>query len=206
MVLITGFEPFGGDSENPSARIALALQGRQVQGREVVGAVLPCVFAHALRHLRRHLRRHRPELVICLGLAAGRSALSIERVAINVMDARIPDNAGATPVDEPVARAGPVGYWSSLPIKAICQAWREAGLPGEVSQTAGTFVCNQVFYGLMRSLRGTKIRGGFIHVPYARGQGEPCLELEAMVAGIQLAAEVSLTTCQDLRLGAGSVS
>ena len=144
--------------------------------------------------------------MICLGLAAGRSALSVERVAINVADARIPDNAGAAPIDEPVTAGGPVGYWSSLPIKAICAAWRQAGLPGEVSQTAGTFVCNHLFYGLMRSLRRTSARGGFIHVPFAEGQGEPSLKLEHMIRGIELAASVALTTAHDLRLSAGTVS
>jgi pyroglutamyl-peptidase len=206
MVLITGFEPFGGGERNPSAEIALALNGRQLHGQEVIGVSLPCVFGEDLKVLRCYLRRYHPNVVVCLGLAGGRSALSVERVAINVADARIPDNAGAAPVDEPVAAGGPVGYWSSLPIKAICAAWREAGLPGEVSQSAGTFVCNHLFYGLMRSLRRSSARGGFIHVPYAEGQGEPCLKLEDMVRGIELAASVALTTTKDLRLSAGAVS
>lgn len=206
MVLITGFEPFGGGECNPSAEIALALNGRRLHGHELIGVILPCVFGEDLKALRRQLRRYRPQVVICLGLAGGRSALSVERVAINVSDARIPDNAGAAPVDEPVAAGGPVGYWSSLPIKAICAAWREAGLPGEVSQSAGTFVCNHLFYGLMRSLRRGSGRGGFIHVPYAEGQGEPSLKLEDMVLGIELAASVALTTVQDLPLSAGAVS
>ncbi|MBS2038294.1 pyroglutamyl-peptidase I [bacterium] len=206
MVLITGFEAFAGGASNPSAEIALALNGRRLLGHELVGAVLPCVFGQDLKALRDLLRRHRPEVVICLGLAGGRSMLSLERVAINVVDARVPDNAGVAPVDIPVVPGGPVGYWSTLPIKAIYAAWRQAGLPGEVSQTAGTFVCNHLFYGLMRSLRGRSTRAGFIHVPYAEGQGQPALRLQAMVQAIELAVEVALSTEQDLHLSGGAVS
>lgn len=206
MILITGFEPFGGQSFNPSAEIALALNGRSIQELPVVGAVLPCVFGQDLKALRRLLRRHRPSLVVCLGQAGGRAALSVERVALNVVDARIADNAGQAPVDVAVVSGGPVGYWSTLPIKAICAAWREAGLPGEVSPSAGTFVCNHLFYGLMRALRGRFTRAGFIHVPYVEGQGKPCMSLGDMVRGIELAAEVSLTVAEDLHESAGRVS
>lgn len=206
MILITGFEPFGGDGFNPSAEVALALDGRCVRDHPVVGSVLPCVFGQDLQALRCLLRRHRPSLVICLGQAGGRAALSVERVALNVVDARIPDNAGQAPVDVAVVSGGPVAYWSTLPIKAICAAWREAGLPAEVSQSAGTFVCNHLFYGLMRALRGSSRRGGFIHLPYAEGQGKPCLRLEEMIAGIELAAEVSLTVVEDLPESGGRLS
>ena len=206
MVLVTGFEPFGGESRNPSAEVALALDGRVIAGSSVMGQVLPCVFGLALRHLRNSVRRFRPELVICLGQAGGRSCLSLERVAINVDDARIPDNAGAAPVDETIASNGPVAYWSTLPIKRIMATLREAGLMVDISQTAGTFVCNHVFYGLMRTLARSGGRGGFIHIPYARGQGEPCMEIEDMVRGIALAIEVSLLTTGDVRLSGGATS
>ncbi len=197
MILVTGFEPFGGDSWNPSAEIALALDGRG----DVRGLVLPCVFGEALRVLRRALRELRPELVICLGLAGGRNCLSLERVAINVNDARIPDNAGATPVDEAIARRGPVGYWSTLPIKAIRAGWQEAGYPAEISQTAGTFVCNHVFYGLMRTL-GRRGRGGFIHVPYPTDQ----LRLEDMVRALEMAIAVCRSVSEDMRVSGGALS
>lgn len=206
MVLVTGFEPFGGESRNPSAEVALSLDGRVIAGTSVVGRVLPCVFGRALRELRRSLVSLRPQLVICLGQAGGRSCLSLERVAINVDDARIPDNAGLTPIDQAIAPNGPVGYWSTLPIKRIMAALREAGLAAEISQTAGTFVCNHVFYGLMRTLARRGGRGGFIHIPYASGQGQPCMEIDEMVRGIALAIEVSLSSTEDVRLSGGAIN
>ncbi len=202
MVLVTGFEPFGGDSFNPSGEIALALDGLQLAGQPVRGLVLPCVFGQSLVALRRALRRNRPALVICLGLAGGRNCFSLERVAINVNDARIPDNAGASPVDEAIVSKGPVGYWSTLPIKAIRAAWEEAGFAAEISQTAGTFVCNHVFYGLMRSLARSGGRGGFVHVPPAsEGMG-----LDRMVRAVEMAIEVSFSISQDLRVSGGALS
>jgi pyroglutamyl-peptidase len=146
-------------------------------------------------------------LVICVGQAGGRAAITPERVAINVDDARIPDNAGAQPVDRPVVRGGPAAYFSTLPVKAIVAALRAAGLPSEVSQTAGTFVCNHVFYGLMHALRKRKdLRGGFIHVPFLPEQaqkGQASLPLEDMVYGVALAVETALRRKKDLRLAGG---
>lgn len=202
MVLVTGFEPFGGDSFNPSAEIALALEGRSVAGQPVRGMVLPCVFGQALVALRRALRRERPALVICLGLAGGRTCLSLERVAINVNDARIPDNLGAAPVDEAIAAKGPVAYWSTLPIKAIRATWEEAGYPAEISQTAGTFVCNHVFYGLMRSLARRGGRGGFVHVPHP----SDAMGMDDMVRALEMAIEVALSVSVDLRVTGGALS
>ena len=205
-VLVTGFEPFGGEAINPSAEVALALNGQTVSGRGVVGEVLPCVFGLALKQLKRHVRATRPELVLCLGQAGGRALLAVERVAINVDDARIPDNAGAQPIDQPIAIRGPVAYWSTLPIKSIVSALNEAGVGAEVSQSAGTFVCNHVFYGLMRTLHGKWARGGFIHLPYASEQGKaPSLPLADLVAAIRLALEVSLATRVDARLVGGAL-
>lgn len=206
MVLVTGFEPFGGESRNPSAEVAMALEGRVLAGIPVVGKVLPCVFGLALQELRSSLRRLRPRLVICLGQASGRAGLSLERVAINVDDARIPDNAGHSPVDLAIDPRGPVAYWSTLPIKRIKAALLEAGLSAEISQTAGTFVCNHVFYGLMRTLARSGGRGGFIHVPNARGQGEPWMEVDEMVRGIALAIEVALFSSEDVRLSGGAIN
>jgi pyroglutamyl-peptidase len=206
-VLITGFEPFGGETLNPSAQVATALHGWRAQGRPVVGAVLPCVFGTALQELRRHLRATRPELVICLGQAGGRATIAVERVAINVNDARMADNAGARPIDEPVDPRGPAAYWSSLPIKAIVAALREQGLAAEVSQSAGTFVCNHVFYGLMRNLRNKPVRGGFIHLPWApeqAGAGQPSLPLPDATRAIQIAITTTLKNPLDVRCSEGS--
>jgi pyroglutamyl-peptidase len=208
-VLVTGFEPFGGSDENPSWLAAQALHGREIGGHRAVGASLPTVFGHAIGRLRELLLGHRPALVVCTGQAGGRVAVSLERVAINVNDARIPDNAGAQPVDTPVIEGTPAAYFTTLPIKAMLAAMLDAGIAAEVSQTAGTFVCNHVFYGLMHELAtrpelaGT--RGGFIHVPWLPAQGQPSMPLDKIVAGLQVAIECALVTRRDIRRQAGTL-
>jgi pyroglutamyl-peptidase len=210
-VLVTGFEPFGADaSVNPSRLAAQALDGRVVAGHRVVGAQLPTVFGDAIAALRKLLLEHKPVLVLCTGQAGGRGAISLERVAINVNDARIPDNAGAQPVDTPVVADAPAAYFTTLPIKAMLAALLEGGVLAEVSQTAGTFVCNHVFYGLMHELAtrpelaGT--RGGFVHVPWLPGQGQPSMPLDKIVQGLELAIACALATSHDIRREAGSLS
>ena len=211
-ILLTGFEPFGGDPVNPSLLIARALDGEVVAGARVEAVELPCVFHRALSALDEALARTRPVLAVALGLAAGREGLSIERVAINVDDALIPDNAGAQPVDEPIAPGGPAAWFSTLPIKAMAAELNAAGVPTSVSQTAGTFVCNHVFYGLQQRLVGTGVRSGFIHVPLlpeqaARYPGKPVLALEDQVRGVRLALQVALThQGADLRAVGGAVA
>lgn len=192
-LLVTGFEPFGGESFNPSAAAALALDGLSLGGARVVGRVLPCVFGSALQALDQALDAHSPQLVLAVGLASGRSELSVERVAINLDDARMPDNAGVQPVDRPVVPGGPAAYFSTLPIKAIVAALRSQGLPAGVSQTAGTFVCNHVFYGLMHRLASRPgVRGGFIHVPLSPRQaahhpGQPSMDESLVRRGLEIA-------------------
>lgn len=214
-VLLTGFDPFGdtGHSNlplNPSWMAVRALGGKRIGGHLVVAAQLPTVFQASMDELTRLLRLHKPALVICVGQAGGRGAISLERVAINVNDARIPDNAGGQPVDTPVVAGGPAAYFSSLPIKAMLQALQASGVAAEVSQTAGTFVCNHVFYALMHALatrRGFKrTRGGFIHVPYLPEQGAPSLPLDETVRGLRLAVATALSTTHDIARGAGAVS
>ena len=211
-ILLSAFEPFGGDRVNPSLLIARHLDGETIAGARVVAVELPCVFHRALSALDEALARTRPVLAVALGLAAGREGLSIERVAINVDDARIPDNAGAQPVDEPIAPGGPAAWFSTLPIKAMAAELSAAGVPVSVSQTAGTFVCNHVFYGLQQRLAGTGVRSGFIHVPLlpeqaARYPGKPVLALEDQVRGVRLALQVALThQGTDLRAVGGAVA
>lgn len=207
-VLVTGFEPFDGDALNPSWLVAQALHGQRVRRVRVVAAQLPCTFAGALPELRAALRRERPQLVLALG-QAGRAAIGLERVAINVDDARIPDNAGAQPVDVAVRRGAPAAYFSGLPLKAMLRALQRAGIAAEVSNTAGTFVCNHVFFGLMHALRRRPgVRGGFVHVPLlpeqaaARGRSDG-MPLDVMIDGVRLALQVALQTRSDLRLAAG---
>jgi pyroglutamyl-peptidase len=214
-VLLTGFDPFGdtGHSSqpvNPSWQAVRTLHGKRIAGHLVVAAQLPTVFQASINELTRLLTLHKPALVICVGQAGGRGAMSLERIAINVNDARIPDNKGAQPVDTAVVAGGPAAYFSSLPIKAMLQALQAAGVAAEVSQTAGTFVCNHVFYALMHVLatkRGFKrTRGGFIHVPYLPEQGAPSMPLEEIVRGLRLAVATALATPRDIAKGAGAVS
>ena len=214
-VLLTGFDPFGDDRfspnpMNPSWLAARALHGTRLKGHQVVAAELPCVFDASLSELGKLLRTYQPALVICVGQAGGRSAVSLERVAINVSDARIPDNASAQPIDTPVVTSGPAAYFSTLPIKAMLQALQEAGVPAEVSQSAGTFVCNHDFYGLMHALatqRGLKkSRGGFMHVPFLPEQGLPHLPLDVMVSALRVAVVTALQTEHDVVAGAGAIS
>ena len=209
-VLLTGFDAFGGDAINPSWLVAQALDGLIVQGHRVVATQLPTVFATTRKLLVAALRQHQPVLIVCLGLAGGRSALSLERIAINVQDARIADNTGAQPIDIPIVERGPAAYFSTLPIKAMLQALTAASIPAQVSQTAGTFVCNQVFYALMQALKAqrgpVKARGGFVHLPYLPGQGLPCMPLDEMVRGLRLAIARALMTKSDTLLGAGALN
>jgi len=209
-VLLTGFDAFGGDSLNPSWLAVQLLHRRRIGGHLVVAAQLPTVFDAARVTLARLLREHRPALVICVGQAGGRAAISLERIAINVNDARIADNAGGQPVDTPVLAGGPAAYFTTLPIKAMLQALQGEGIPAEVSQTAGTFVCNHVFYGLMHELatrRGFKrTRGGFVHVPWLPEQGHPSMATEKLVRGLRLAIATALATPTDIARGAGALS
>jgi pyroglutamyl-peptidase len=207
-VLLTGFEPFAGETINPSGEIARQLHGTVIAGHRVVGALLPCVFGAANAELRKQIRATKASLVLCIGQAGGRAEITPERVAINVDDARIPDNAGRQPVDRPIVRGGPAAYWSTLPTKAIVAELRRHEVPAAVSQTAGTFVCNHVFYGLMHALRRQKkVRGGFIHVPFLPEQataGQASLPLETMTAAIAWAIEVAVRTKRDVRSAGGA--
>lgn len=212
-ILITGFEPFDGEAVNPSAQLVLQLQGEVIApGARVEAVVLPCVFDAALKVLEAHLDRLRPRLVLCCGQAGGRAALSLERVAINLDDARIPDNAGAQPIDRPVQPAGPAAYFTTLPVKAMTQALRGAGLPAEVSYSAGTFVCNHVFYGLMHlaQQRPWLRQAGFLHVPYLPQQAAhhpqaASMALDTLRAGLRLALQTALQTAEDLQVSEGTL-
>ncbi|MFL6697363.1 MAG: pyroglutamyl-peptidase I [Vitreoscilla sp.] len=211
-ILLTGFEPFGGEAVNPSWEIARALDGWACEGRTVRAVRLPCAFGDAMRTLDDALTVHRPELVMGLGQAGGRAEISIERVAVNVDDARIPDNLGRQPIDAPVVADGPAAYFSTLPIKALAHELRAAGIAAAVSNTAGTFVCNHVFYALMHRLATrpalAQVRGGFVHVPYTPEQvagrpGVPAMALATQVEGIRQALRAAVLTRVDVRETAG---
>lgn len=173
-VLVTGFEPFGGDAINPSWEVAKALDGSRLgDGALIRAALLPCAFDAVQQALEAAIEVHRPRLLIALGLAGSRTELGVERVALNWCDARMADNAGQQPMDQPVVPGAPMAYLSPLPVKAMAQAMREVGAPATVSYTAGTFVCNQVLYLLAHGMqtRWPQLRAGFIHVPGLPGQG-----------------------------------
>jgi pyroglutamyl-peptidase len=216
-ILVTGFEPFGGQSLNPSWEVARALHGLQLQGAQVVAVQLPCVFAQALPALQQALMQHTPDIVLALGQAEGRCDLSVERIAINVMDARIPDNAGAQPIDVPVIAGGPASYFSTLPIKSLVAGLRAAGFPASVSQTAGTFVCNQVFYALQHTLAGQGVHSGFVHLPllpeqaaHWPGPSLPSWPLSLQLAAVKQALDLlvahRLQGGADLPLGGGTLN
>ncbi|MFC6335346.1 pyroglutamyl-peptidase I [Pseudomonas sp. CCM 7891] len=212
-VLLTGFEPFDQSPVNSSWEAVRQLDGVLLMDDvRVVVEQLPCAFATAGVCLKALLDEHRPQMVIATGLAPGRSEMSIERVAINLNDARIPDNLGEQPIDTPVVPGGPAAYFSTLPIKAMVQALREAGIPASVSQTAGTFVCNQVFYSLQHALAGSTVRSGFIHVPPLPEQatrtvsGQPLLALAAQVEGLRMAVLTAWNTRVDIAQTGGQIS
>jgi len=208
-ILITGFEPFGGEAVNPSWEVARALHGQRRGGATLVAVQLPCVFAQSLPALRAALRRHRPQAVLCLGLAGSRSAISLERVAINLCDARIADNAGARPAGTPVVAGGPAAHFSRLPVKALVQRLQAAGLPAELSLSAGSFVCNQVMYGLLHALRRRPgVPAGFIHLPplpeqAAAHPGSRPLALAEQVRGLQVVVDALAAGLDELAAADG---
>lgn len=209
-VLLTGFDAFGGEATNPSWEAVRALHGARIARHRVVARCLPVEFRASVKALRHAIREVKPSLVICVGQAGGRAQISLERVAINVDDARIADNAGRQPIDTPIVVGGPAAYFTSLPIKAMLLALREAGIPAEVSQTAGTYVCNHVFYGLMHALQNAKnVRGGFIHIPYSPAQaayhpGAPSLAGDIVIAGLRTAISTAASTSHDRAVAAGA--
>lgn len=210
-ILLTGFEPFDRDLVNPSWEAVRQLDGVLVDDDvQIVARRLPCAFATAGECLIQLIDELCPVMVIATGLGPGRSDISIERVAINVNDARIPDNLGAQPIDTAVIVGGPAAYFTTLPIKAMVRAVRDAGVAASVSQTAGTFVCNQVFYRLQHLLAGTAVRSGFIHVPALPEQvvasGQPSMALAMLVEGLQVAVRAAWRTPMDVVEAGGQVS
>jgi pyroglutamyl-peptidase len=210
--LVTGFDAFGGDKVNPSA-LAVRQLKRKLGGVAIHTAVLPTSYARSAIALRGAIHEVRPDIVLCVGLAGGRAELCLERVAINVQDARIKDNDGKQPIDRPVVRDGPVAHLATLPIKACVAEMRKAGLPAAVSNTAGTFVCNNVFYALMdlAARHPIPMRAGFLHIPYvpeqvARLGNAPSMALDDIVRGIEIVVAVSAVRTSDLHTAEGALS
>jgi len=198
-ILVTGFAPFGGESVNPSWQAARRMEGWAVAGRVVAARELPCAFGAARTALQEAVVDLQPEAVIAVGQAGGRADFSVERVAVNLDDAEKPDNDGRQPIDAPVVAGGPAAYFSSLPVRKIVEALRAAGLPASISNTAGGFVCNHLFYGAchLRETRYPAMRAGFIHIPYAleqgaRHPGAPTMAIETIAMGLRIAIETTV--------------
>ncbi|MCI1899881.1 MAG: pyroglutamyl-peptidase I [Enterobacter sp.] len=209
-VLITGFEPFGGETVNPSWEVVKQLEGLNIDNCRVVTRQLPCVFGESLTVLNAAIDELEPCVVIAVGQAGGRVDVTVERVAINVDDARIPDNRGQQPVDVAIVPDGPAAWFSALPIKAMVAAMREKGIPASVSQTAGTFVCNHVMYGLLNKISAKPgVKGGFIHIPYLPEQaaahaGAPSMAAQTVKDALEIAITVALRQASDIKVAGGA--
>ncbi|TQR38088.1 pyroglutamyl-peptidase I [Brevibacillus brevis] len=212
-ILVTGFDPFGGEIVNPAWESVKELGKIESDLYKVELRQIPTVFEKSIEHLYAAIEETKPDIVLCIGQAGGRGDIAVERVAINVNDARIPDNEGNQPIDTPIRENGPTGYWSTLPIKAIVHELKQKGIPASISQTAGTYVCNHLFYGLMHYLaeKKTSVRGGFIHIPYlpeqaARQADQPSMALETIVKGLRLAIETTISHDRDIVMEGGQIS
>lgn len=210
--LVAGFEPFGDDPVNPAMEVLRRLPPRLGE-LGLATRVLPTAFGRAIGALADGIEATAPDFVLCLGLAGGRAALSLERVALNVDDARIADNDGRQPIDLPIVAGGPAAYFATLPIKAATAALRQAGLPAVVSNSAGTFVCNHVFYGLMHlaATRRPGLRGGFLHLPYlpsqaARHDAAPSMALKEIVRGVEIVLRIAADRTEDIAAAEGTIS
>ena len=170
-ILVTGFDPFGGEKVNPALEAVKSLPS-VIHGAEIRWVEIPTVFYQSAEILETEIVRYQPDVVLCIGQAGGRASLTPERVAINQDDARIPDNQGNQPIDTPIRLDGEAAYFSTLPIKAIVQAIKEVGLPATVSNTAGTFVCNHLMYQVLylADKKFPNMRAGFMHIPYMTEQ------------------------------------
>lgn len=211
-VLLTAFEPFDNEPINPSWEVVKMLDGLTINGVNVVAVCLPCVFGESLIALEQAIRQHQPSIVISIGQAGGRTDISLERVAVNLDDARIPDNAGNQPIDEPVianAPNAPVAYFTSLPVKAMLRDLLASGIPASVSYTAGSFVCNHVFFGLQHLAGKYGVtKSGFVHIPYlpeqaARHKGQPSMAKDTLLAGLKVMITTCVITDNDIKIVGG---
>lgn len=185
-LLITGFEPFGGADVNPSWLAVQALPDR-VGGYELCKLNIPTVFGTAAQMVLSRAAELGPDVILSVGVAGGRDAVTPERIAVNIRDARIPDNAGNQPRGEFVAKEGPAAYFATVPVEKMAQAIRDAQIPATVSNSAGAYVCNDVMYAVLHHFAGTAVTAGFIHVPQLPQQGSPSMELEHIVAALEAA-------------------
>jgi pyroglutamyl-peptidase len=210
-VLITGFAPFGGEKINPSWQAVNKLEDTLIAKHRVLTLELPCEFNTSISMLYKAIEQHHPAVVLCIGQAGGRSEISIERIAINIDDARIKDNAGKQPIDLPVIAGGDDGLFTNLPIKRIIQALRQSDIPSGISNTAGTYVCNHIMYALLHYINthDEQIKGGFIHIPYLPSQavnhsGAPSMSENVVINALKVIISQSLDPNNDVKITAGT--
>ena len=202
-ILLTAFEPFGGESVNP-AQEAVRRVKDEVAGAIIVKTDVPVVFGKSIETVRTAMEKEKPDAVLCIGQAGGRAGLTPERIAINIDDARIPDNEGNQPIDQAIYADGEQAYFSSLPVKAMTAAIRNAGVPASLSNTAGTYVCNHLMYGVLYHIEKTfpRMRGGFMHVPFLHEQvmdrpNTASLSVQDIVTGIEAAIRAIAETLRE---------
>ena len=210
-VLVTGFDPFGGETMNPAYE-AVKLMPDTIEGHEIIKVEVPTVFGKSIEVLDQAIAKHTPDIVVCVGQAGGRIGITPERVAINQDDARIKDNEGNQPIDTDIFKDGKPAYFSTLPIKKIVEDIKEAKIPASVSNTAGTFVCNHIMYGLMYLIdtKYPNIRGGFVHVPFATEQvvdkpTSASLSLEEISKGLTVLVATSIKNEEDIKAVGGAI-
>ena len=187
-ILITGFDPFGGESTNASWEAVKRLP-EKIGNLQIHKLEIPTVFGEAAEKVLRTAETLRPQVILCVGQAAGRSAVTPERIGINIRDARIPDNRGYVPADVPVVPDGPAAYFATVPVKDMVSAIQQKNIPASVSNSAGTFVCNDLLYTLLHHFDGTSTQVGFVHIPLLPEQGSPALPLEDAIAALTAAIE-----------------
>lgn len=208
-ILFTGFEPFGGETVNPALEAVKKLQRYPLTGAKIVTCSVPVVYRKSIEAVIKAIETHKPDYVITVGQAAGRAGITPERVAINMDDYRIPDNEGNQIVDEPVATDGPAAYFSTLPIKAMVKALHDKGIPAQISDTAGTYICNHLFYGVQHFLRNSDTGHGFVHIPLlpcqAKDGKQPTLSLTLIVEGLATAAQAIVDNESDIKYEAGHI-
>lgn len=209
-LLITGFDPFGNESINPAWE-AVKLLPAKIEGVEIIKLQIPTVFKESINILLDGIKEQKPEVVICVGQAGGRYDISIERVAINLDDARIKDNKGNQPIDEPVYSDGENAYFTTLPIKAMVEEIKKANIPASISNTAGTFVCNHIMYGLLYHINkfSSAKKGGFIHVPFIPQQvldkkNVPSMDLKSIAKGLEASIKGMYENNEDLKISGGT--
>ncbi|WP_435300100.1 pyroglutamyl-peptidase I [Timonella sp. A28] len=202
-ILLTGFEPFAGASRNPSQEaVELVAQSFTADNAELHTAVLAVEFAQAQEQLAELIEHIDPTIIVCVGVAGGRSAITPERVAINLADARIPDNSGAAPIDQPIVENAPAAYFTTLPVKKAVTEMNAQGIPASLSYTAGTYVCNAVMYAILHATAGTETRAGFLHVPDVFDD-KVMVTLAELAWGITTCLHVFCETHEDTHISMG---